>query len=737
MELKERLRKIDYRHYICIAITLGFVCCAVFVFPSAFTRICESVVDLWNSVCYYFCSLFGISNSPLPTVADYSSVPFPPLWNLPATWEEFKISWSSYWTTFASSSNLQNYFVLLGDFLFYFCLVVLFVLPLILIAYLFLKRYMSKQNNNYNKDSKCLTFVKFLADKIYIPIKNWLIDFLGFLSSTKYLMLWLIIWAYNFNLFTIVIEFIAFYLYFVMSFDFGSIYIQIYKLFCDLSVALAFIPIWVWLIVLLFVFLRMRKKIAYARLNHLERRNCGFINERPIVLMVCGTMGKKKTTAITDMALSQENMLKDKAFELLLKNDLKFPFFPWCNLENSIKFAMGKHIIFNLASCKRYIKHLRYLCEFPTKDKAVVKSMLRHLRKRFNYQYKNLIFDYDFLRYGIWYDDKLKVVNIWDVLETYTQLYFIYVIQSSLIISNYSIRTDNLIDDIGNFPLWNKDFFQRDSRLIDSFSRHSHILDFDSLRLGKKVVENNAKKDSFEFGVINITEIGKERKNNLELRETKRKEDVTNQKNDGFNDWLKMVRHSATVDNFPFVKVITDEQRPESWGADARDLLDIVNIKETSETRLALPFFSLAELLYVYVFSKFENLYYRYRYNRADNTLPMYILKKITSIINNYYTRTYNTFGYCVLNVDVENGTQDGQISEKKYYLMSKKIYSKRFSTDCFSDYFNEKALRSKYGLNDLEEYKTEKATFSELKTQNSYFINDLIDKQNDFSDRD
>lgn len=51
-----------------------------------------------------------------------------------------------------------------------------------------------------------------------------------------------------------------------------------------------------------------------------------------------------------------------------------------------------------------------------------------------------------------------------------------------------------------------------------------------------------------------------------------------------------MVRHSATVDNFPFVRVITDEQRPESWGADARDLCEIVHIRESGETRLAMPF---------------------------------------------------------------------------------------------------------------------------------------------------
>lgn len=302
------------------------------------------------------------------------------------------------------------------------------------------------------------------------------------------------------------------------------------------------------------------------------------------------------------------------------------------------------------------------------------------------------------------------------------------------IISNYSVRTDGVLSDIGNFPLWNEDFFRRDSRFAESYSRHAHIVDFDSLRLGRKVIEENINADSFEFGVVVITEVGKERGNSIELSEKKKKDETTNQKNDLFNSWLKMVRHSATVDNFPFVRVITDEQRPESWGADARDLCEIVHIRESGETRLAMPFFSLAELLYDWFFGKFTGLYYEYRYNRADNTLSMYLLKGLTAFIRKYYGGIYNRFGYCRLSVDVESGTQDGQAESNKYYLMSKKIYSKRFSTDCFSDFFTEKALCSPVGIDDLPEYSTEKATFDELSKQNSYFINDLLNglKNND-----
>lgn len=168
----------------------------------------------------------------------------------------------------------------------------------------------------------------------------------------------------------------------------------------------------------------MRKKIAYSVLNHYERCDRGFINERPIVSMICGTMGKKKTTLLTDIALSQEVMFRDKAFEKILENNLKFPHFPWINLELELKRGMKYHQIFNLYTVNKYVR----------------KKKSRFLKNPSS----ETLYGYDYERYGTTYNDKLKVVDIWDVIETYSKLYYIYVIESSLIISNYSVRVDNV-----------------------------------------------------------------------------------------------------------------------------------------------------------------------------------------------------------------------------------------------------------------------------------------------------
>lgn len=716
-------RKIDYRHIICILITLGFVALGIFRFFGCIGRIIESVRDCGRSIAYYFCEIFEIPHHITPTVNELPKIPFfdfpsqtpdvptvpaVPSVPIPDNWEKFKINWSAYWRLWATKENFFGYLSAVGNVLYIFSKVIVIIIPFILLVWLLLRCILKTQNNDYDKDSKPLTIFKRITAHTYTPIKTWLIGFVGFIKEHKnYYVTWLCLWALYFNAFAILIEFIAYYLYFVVSFDFLNLYRQVYKLFIDLSAAFTFIPLWAWGVVGLVALDKFRKNIAYGVMNHFERRNRGFINARPIVSMICGTMGKKKTTVLTDMALSQEAMFRDKAFEKILENDLKFPNFPWINLENELKRAMEYHEVYNLATVRKF----------------VVKKRLRWQKT----QTRERLFNYDYERYGLEYDDKLKVVNVWEVIEIYAQLYFIYVIQSSLLISNYSVRVDGILSDSGNFPLWNADFFKSDSRLIDSYSRHAHILDFDSLRLGKKVIEDNPNANNFEFGIVLVTEIGKERGNNLELSDKKKKDETTNQKNDMFDSWIRMVRHSATVDNYPFVKVVTDEQRPENWGANGRELCEIIRIKESGETRLAMPFFSLAELLYGWLYNKFAGLYYEYRYNRGDNTLLMYLLKGLTAKMRDYYTGIYNRFGYCVATVDVESGTLDGKTEANKYYLMSKKIYSKRFSTDCFSDFFTVKALRSPVGINDLNEYATEKATFGELAMQNSYFVNDLL----------
>ncbi len=731
------LKELHPYHYICILITLIFVSLTVFFFSDCFIRIWESLRDLWTSILYYISDIFEFEWNISVTVNDYSSVEWTPIFGLPQTFDEFKVYWNSFWHLLFTKENLFAYLNVLSNVLRISSPLITLVILGVLLMYLFFKRYLSTYNTDRNKDSKALQSCKRAADYTYIPIKRFIKSFVRFVNEVgKYKSLWIFIWLLNFNFIAILIEFFAFYFYFISSFDVLNIYKQVVKLFCDLSPMIAFVPGWMWVIAGLLLFDKFRKSMALAVLRHHEAMNCGFINERPIVMMICGTMGKKKTTMLSDIALLQNKMFREDALQLMIKNELKFPEFPWCNVEHFIRCAVEQHIVYNLVTLKDIIQTWKARFEYAEAHPKAARLYRKKLRRHYGWPFRhNLLFDYDYKRYGMYYDNGLKLESIWDVIESYCKEYLIYTSDGSYIVSNFSVRTDTVCSDLGNLPLYDDDFYSRTSFDVLTNSRYSKIINYNALRLGRKTNDSDPYKDSFEFGTIAITEIGKERKNNLQLQELKRKDEEANQKNDGFNDWLKMVRHSATVDYHPFVKVISDEQRPESWGADARDLCDIVHIRESSDERLAMSFFSLEELLYSFIFKKFVSLRNRYNHIRSDNTVPMWFFRKLTAKVEGYYTRIYNQFGYCRLDVDVERGTQDGKSDRKHYYLDNKRIYSDRFSTDCFSDFFEAKARRSDIGLADYPEYNTVKASFEELQLQESYFVEDLLRRKEGLAD--
>ena len=686
-----------------IILSLAFLALTA-VFWQSYARFGEACKDFGLSVAYYVCELFGIDYSFTPTVTEYSGVL---QWEilLPADFNAFTASVSSYFSLLIDGENFAGYWAAVGDVMLVVAKVIAVALPCVIALILVVFRMYKQGNTNHNQDTVPLRIFKTISKYTYQPIKRAALSYRDYLRKHKPIWVcWVVLWVFHLNLASIIMCFFAYYFYFVLSFDVANLYVQVCKLFIDLQVIFRHFPWWSIVTVTWLLFNRWRKNIALNRLRHFEARNCGFINELPIVSMSCGSMGKKKTTLITDMVLSQEVMFRQKALSILQESDMKFPYFPWISFEDELRACMAHGSVYNLASVKTWVALKR-------------SRFARHA----NVQWQ--LYGYDFNRYGTTFDDTLRVNRLFDVLETYAQAYFIYVMQSSLIVANYSIRTDNEQIDSGNFPLWLMDFFPKHRR---QDSRHAHILDFDVLRLGKKVLEHNPLAGSFEFGVVAITEIGKERGNNLELKEVKKGTDEANQKNDLFNSWLKMCRHSATVDHFPFIKVFTDEQRPESWGADARDLCDVIHIVSSGDMRLAMPFYTIEEMLAEWAFNRFMRLYEDFRFRRGDNTLLVHILKSVTAWLWRRNLRIYNRFGYCILKIEKERGTMDGKTENKKYYLMNAKIYANRFSTDCFSDYFNDMAKKSKLGLMDYLEYATEKATVNELKMQNSYFINSL-----------
>ena len=104
MNIFKRLKKINYRHYILAAITIGFAAC-ILLFPHSVGRIIESIRDFGLSMAYYFCEITEITHNITPTVNIYPKYPFfdflqnikLPSTFLPFDIETFKVKWSQYW----------------------------------------------------------------------------------------------------------------------------------------------------------------------------------------------------------------------------------------------------------------------------------------------------------------------------------------------------------------------------------------------------------------------------------------------------------------------------------------------------------------------------------------------------------------------------------------------------------------------------------------------------------------
>ena len=348
-----------------VALTIAFILLGAFVFRVAYCRIIEALIDLYGSFKYYFCVLFGFPVDGIPSVAERSKVLN---WDviLPADFETFKANCIAFFRLFISKENFLSWLNTAGGKAGVWAKIFVILLPCILAVIIAIKRLYAKGNTKHNVDTVPLRVYKTVTSYTTEPLKRFVRQYAAFVKEHNFIwIIWLVIWIFNLNFATIIIEFFAYYFYFAVSFDFGSIYTQIVKLIIDLQVVVKYVPFWVILIFIWLLFERWRRNLALAKLRRMENSNRGFINDLPIVSMTCGSMGKKKTTIITDMTLSQEIMFRNVAYGKLQETDMKFP---------KALEPLSENII----------KHLHLLLKQGTKDSSLDWFAVGDYKKRAN-----------------------------------------------------------------------------------------------------------------------------------------------------------------------------------------------------------------------------------------------------------------------------------------------------------------------------------------------------------------
>lgn len=731
-KLKMHIQKLDTKQLL-LASAITISICFSFYFPNSGPRLAESFRDFGTSVAYYFQQLFDLNFTVRPTVIDFPEWElYTSRWELvtffPYTWEEFAAMWESYWKVLVSKENLIAYGECIGDVLFYVSRGSVFVLPAFLLVSVALNKLKNKYVTNRGKKSKPLIQGEKFVFKYIYPAVASVKDFISYAKEQAAVCkALLVVWLLHFNVFSIVIEAIAFYFFFCATWEPLRIYDQLLKLQIDLSPVIRFIPGIIWFSIGVWVYNYICRSMAFNRLYYYERCNRVFLRDRGIVNTVYGKMGRGKTQMITSMALSAEIQQFDDAFEIMLEKDLMFPNFPWQRLRDELKKRIDRREIVDFKSCRKLVRHWGTCFDRATKDRTVAQW-----QKRFKQSKKlktDYTFGYDFDHYATTYNNELEIVKLFDAVEDYACAYLVFTVKTTLIFANYSIRVDSIIQDIGNMPLRDNDFFSRDPRYQEAYSRHSHIIDMDMLRLGKKFVFDNPKARTVSFGVHVITEIDKERKNTQDLKETKMNDKECNQRNDLFNQCVMMIRHAVVISNRVFITLIFDLQRPEAWGAAGRELGDVINIEDKGELAPVLPALSPYWIFYPIfkcIKSKWENFYSEYIYNRSDITLAVHCIKNVIAKINNHYDKINGLFGKQTLKLELQDGKMEGNVIKEKWRILTKKDRAKRYKTSCLEAVFDSYKPNIMH-IDDFQMYASYVGSQEENELQNSYFQMDIV----------
>lgn len=715
---------IDYCHIISIVITVGLLLISGFCFTESYVRIGESFRDLGFAIAGFFCALFGIEYRFNAGVVNQLSSAL--TIDIVVNSESIKNKFVAFGNAFISGDNFIeyiNYIFSGGQIAIYVFLIAVPVL--VILALLFLKLF-AGENNLCDKVSLPLKIFRKLEFSVYLPIKQVIKNYIDYFKSYRVVRwIWIIIAVISLNFVTIIIELLACYFYMLISFDFSGIFIQIQKIIADLSI-LTRVPLFIWIVGIIIFILFWRKSIGLKRLYSRESHNGAFVNGLSSVGIITAKMGVGKNRFETDVIMTKQKQFRNMAYDIMLEVDYLFPEFPWAKFQNKLRVEMKKHRLYNISSCEKYAHRLKSIIKNYADSAAIRKNYQKNLKTgRISEEF---LFGYEWEKYGLYKNNGLKMEFLGDALEDYIKAYFIYTSPTSMIFSNYAISIKAEKSDRGNLPLWCWNWFG-DVNLADE-RQNAHIIDMDMLRLGKKLKDNNGNANALEYGIISISEVDKERGNQFDTKELKKETEEANQKNDNFNATFKMSRQMTNIRGRGFFFALMDMQRLGSLNLDLVELGDSIVIGKCSEMKMLVPFFAFDELIYQIIVPWFTTKYTDYCYRRGDNSLMLYLLKKIACSVNLHYLSMYNRFG-CL--------EQEITVNEKntaKYFIMPKKIYSDVYSTDIMASFFRQKASYSKKGINDIKTFAGVRATSDELSQMNSYMVNSWFDNLTDIENK-
>ena len=691
-------------------------------------RLWMAICDLGRSLAAYGILLVTFKDGAiLPTVQT-----FPEEMDtvLPLSWEELQVFLGEWWKIFKDEKIILSFLWMVFEKLALILARISLMLPPILVIILFLWLSNWVKDNNYGEDTAALVKFERFRRTTWWKAKAAIKTYRKFVFKRWYYWLsFLLIWAYNLNFLTIAIEAVAWIIYLCWSGSiegFFNIFIQIAKFVVDFSVSVRFISGWCWAIIIYILFYRLRLHWARKAQQKCIDHDNEFIDKYPGALFVTGKQRSKKTSMLAMLKLLYERKFRKKAEEKILIRDKQFPFFPWIKLEKWIDRARAEHKIYMLYHARRAVRALRKAYLQPEERRAYY---LRLIKKKYSYPYDDCLFGYD-TKYGMEYDDGLVRIHLYDALEMYAQLFFIYHQATPFDLSNLAIREDYTWKDYGNFPVFDGDLLKKTMTESENASKYSHVIDFDAFRPGLKFDPDNPNRNAIEYGIGVVQEVDKERKNSKTRSAAGNKAagelGIATQDNDGFEIDLKVRGQVALVDFVDFWVWLIDAQRVGDLGASAAELTNQIFIKGRADEYLKIPFFEIEDLLYQMISWLYDKIHRWFRVRKGTNNLAHHLLKLAYEPLFKWYDRIEKEFTAWKVNVRVTDGGDGQELGMEHFWILNKVTYRNRFASDVCKAFYEYRFAKSKRGIDDIECYEDIATNVEKMCKQNSYFSEDM-----------
>ncbi len=527
-------------------------------------------------------------------------------------------------------------------------------------------------------------------------IKNFCIRF----YNSKFWNWFFLIWMFNFNIFSMLFEFLAWVFGFSIAPSWSYLLSTIGTFILDAIIMFASAPWWVWCIFGYIIFDIIRKNIGKDKRDKLYRMCIGFLKSLAFNVLFEAETGGAKSKSMVQAAIMTDDYFHSDEWDTLYEIRQEYPDFPYDKLEAEIEAQIKEHLIYSPRSVREFIH-----CKMSEYFKNRVPKNI--------YGYEGRMF----------FNDGYRYVNIWENLNDYAQCYYIYTADTTAILANISIRTD-LKKVEGYFPLWDNDMLNREPELYSEYTRFCHIADQDAFRFDKTIKENNPNAYAIEYGINCSDEIDKDRGNQYSNKEYSINDETANPLNDGYANSLMFERHYLNIRFKSYRREYAVVQRSDNFNAKENQMFDKLFILSKSETLLTMPLFFEGK-----IYSKINDWYqgfsqsiFHYGQNR---TLLFYVLEHTLVSFLDYCRKIKKLYGYEHCKVSKEKAcNRDAAPETFDWYLIHMICHNHRYASDAFNCFIDEAAKYSRRGLIDIASYRGMKSEFDEMPELNSYFAN-------------